>query len=114
MLFICGAKGRQKRQLKDVQGPPRVTFAHRSDEINGAFLDGNSVFPKPALVCEGLSKQYLQVVSREGIELKDHGAGRKRGHKREKRILRGSAYERQVPCFDMREQRVLLCLVEPV
>jgi hypothetical protein len=103
-LGRCGLRG----ELERIECGSRVSSGSLGDESGELFRH-----VQPEVLCSA-SNDDREVVVRQWLELVDLRAREKCGIDLEVGVLGGRSDQRDEPGLDRGEQRVLLCLVEPV
>ena len=104
-----------RRDLEARQRVAGVAFGPVRDVLERVVVDREPVAAEPArLVGERALHQRPQVFGSKGLEPEERRAAEQRRGQREVRVLGRRADEHEQPVFDVREERVLLGLVEPV
>ena len=105
----------QHADLQRRQRPAGVAVADFGQELRARRRAGGPrAGPARAACPPGAAHQRLDVVGRQRLELKDPAAADQRAVDREERILGGRADQGHDALFDVRQQHVLLGLVEAV
>src|SRR5712691_10162685 len=111
--FFLGGQGR--RDLEGIERHPSVALGVLSKEQQRFLISGKLLSAKAAfLVLQGAPQQQQQVVRAQGFEDNHPSARQQRGDHLERRVLRRRAEEHDQALFHVRQEGVLLGLVEAV
>jgi len=105
--------GHDRGCLEDVQRAARISTAD-VDEVIERVVGELQASTEAALVGQRALDHCTQVLARKRLEAEDTQSRQERGVDLEIRVLRGRADERDRAVLDLRQQRVLLALVEAV